>query len=198
MSFYRIGFYDNIFGTDRMSHVRRDRLPAAARPDRRGGSRARPGNRSWRPRTDAACRSVTSSSSWHTITLDPAYVHITTGESVARGGGKLRSCPPGDAEACTRSAATAAWTYCSIEDNIVEARSSPSSSTSPPVALPGADPRAPSSGPTKKRAPRGSLGGSGWLDEPALLEAPTGFEPVNGGFANLCLTTWPRRRSPSS
>ena len=24
-------------------------------------------------------------------------------------------------------------------------------------------------------------------------EAPTGFEPVNQGFANLCLTTWLRR-----
>ena len=26
------------------------------------------------------------------------------------------------------------------------------------------------------------------------LEAPTRFELVNGGFANLCLTTWLRRR----
>ena len=30
------------------------------------------------------------------------------------------------------------------------------------------------------------------------LEAPAGFEPANGGFANLCLTTWPRRPKAQS
>jgi hypothetical protein len=29
-----------------------------------------------------------------------------------------------------------------------------------------------------------------WL----FSKATTGFEPVNGGFADLCLTTWLRRR----
>ena len=28
-----------------------------------------------------------------------------------------------------------------------------------------------------------------------VSEATTGFEPVSGGFADLCLTAWPRRRS---
>ena len=31
------------------------------------------------------------------------------------------------------------------------------------------------------------------LKTPKTLEAPGGFEPPNGGFADLCLTTWLRR-----
>ena len=30
------------------------------------------------------------------------------------------------------------------------------------------------------------------------LEATTGFEPVDGGFADLCLTTWLRRHDADS
>ena len=42
-------------------------------------------------------------------------------------------------------------------------------------------------------------GPRGW--RPVLLrvpEAPVGIEPTNGGFADLCLTTWLRRRGERS
>ena len=38
--------------------------------------------------------------------------------------------------------------------------------------------------------------GEFWRDlEPVELEATAGFEPANEGFADPCLTTWPRRRA---
>jgi protoporphyrinogen oxidase len=56
--------------------------------------------------------------SWHSVVLDPAYVHITreSNAEVAR----LK------AALATRGVFSigryGSWTYCSIEDNIVEAR----------------------------------------------------------------------------
>ena len=55
---------------------------------------------------------------WHSVVMDPAYVHITrrSMEEHARLGAALR------ASGVYPIGRYGGWTYCSIEDNIVEAR----------------------------------------------------------------------------
>jgi protoporphyrinogen oxidase len=113
LSFYRVGFYDNIFGEDRMSLYVEIGLPRDGRVDvaeRRDQVLADLG----RERIVAGHQLL----SWHSVVMDPAYVHITK-QSLAE-------------TSRTRSVLGAAgvyavgryggWTYCSIEDNIVETR----------------------------------------------------------------------------
>ncbi|MBX3251084.1 MAG: NAD(P)-binding protein [Myxococcales bacterium] len=116
LSFYRVGFYDNIFGQDRMSCYVEIGRPRGYQTDERG-------REATLARVLSDLRSVGLVSDHelvasHHILLDPAYVHITK-DSVR------------DVEAKKRALATrgvfsigryGSWTYCSIEDNIVEAR----------------------------------------------------------------------------
>ncbi len=111
--FYRVGFYDNIFATPRMSCYVEIGLAADAPVDVEGTL----------PVVLADLKKagiVTDHElvSWHSVVLDPAYVHV---------GG------PGQADFRARHAALheqgvhcvgryGAWKYCSIEDNILEAR----------------------------------------------------------------------------
>src|SRR5690606_20501684 len=113
LSFYRVGFYDNIFGADRMSLYVELGYPHDATIDV-GAARDR-------VLADlAACGVVQGHElvSHHSVVLDPAYVHITK-RSLAEVG-RLR------AALATRGVYSigryGGWTYCSIEDNIVEAR----------------------------------------------------------------------------
>jgi len=115
--FYRVGFYDNIFSSDRMSLYVEVGLPGHANlaASERATMKAR-------VLADLrACGIVTHQRlvASHDVLLDPAYVHITARSS---------------AEAAAKKALLAthrvhsigrygSWTYCSIEDNIVEARS---------------------------------------------------------------------------
>lgn len=113
LSFYRLGFYDNIFGTDRMSmYVEIGMAPGA--PVDVDAALAR-------VLEDLASCGVVSDHellSWHSVRLDPAYVHITE-RSIAEVG-RL------EGELATHGVHSigryGSWTYCSIEDNIVEAR----------------------------------------------------------------------------
>ena len=116
LSFYRVGFYDNIFGTDRMSLYVEIGYPRDAVVDEGviAGMRAR-------VLEDLARVGIVEGHelvSHHSVVLDPAYVHITKG-SLA----EVERCKGALAEHGVRSIGRyGSWTYCSIEDNIVEAR----------------------------------------------------------------------------
>jgi protoporphyrinogen oxidase len=123
LSFYRVGWYDNILDGDRMSLYVEIGAPAGARPD--------PAALRERVLADLAQVGIVDGHrlvSSHTVTLDPAYVHITQ-RSLAE-------------EQRTRAALAAAgvhsvgryggWTYCSIEDNLIETRQLAGSFAPPP------------------------------------------------------------------
>ena len=113
LCFYRVGFYDNIFGSDRMSLYVEVGLAPAASPDidamREGVLR---------DLGKAGIVTEQSLVSWHHVSLDPAYVHIT-----ARSNQDVQHHKQALARAGVHSIGRyGSWTYCSIEDNIVEAR----------------------------------------------------------------------------
>ncbi len=116
LSFYRVGFYDNIFGTDRMSMYVELGFPRDAVIDRALVDEMRA-----RVLADLATCGIVDGHelvSHHSVVLDPAYVHITK-DSLAEVK-RLK------AALATRGVYSigryGSWTYCSIEDNIVEAR----------------------------------------------------------------------------
>lgn len=113
VSFYRVGFYDNIFDTDRLSLYVELGYAKDAIVDVGAARKA--------VLSDLARVGIVDAHELvaeHSVTMDPAYVHITqksTSEYV-RLAGELR-------RAGIHSIGRyGAWTYCSIEDNIVEAR----------------------------------------------------------------------------
>ena len=116
LCFYRVGFYDNIFDTDRMSLYVEIGLPRDAEVGPDAGE-------CWLPRvlTDLeACGVVTDQSlvASHHVLLDPAYVHITT-RSIAETERYKAMLAARGVHSIGRYGS---WRYCSIEDNIVEAR----------------------------------------------------------------------------
>ncbi len=113
LSFYRVGFYDNIFESDRLSVYVEIGLAADAEVDVESSRR--------RVLADLERAGVTDGHkllAWHSVVMDPAYVHITQASNAERD--RVR------AELSKHGVHTigryGGWTYCSIEDNIVEAR----------------------------------------------------------------------------
>ncbi len=111
--FYRVGYYDNIFDTDRLSLYVELGYPSGAAVDAEA----------MLPRVlaDLEREGVTEGHelvSKHSVVMDPAYVHITRASTAehARLSSALRE------RGVYSIGRYGGWTYCSIEDNIVEAR----------------------------------------------------------------------------
>jgi protoporphyrinogen oxidase len=112
-AFYRVGWYDNIFDGDRMSLYVEIGFPKDA-PIDVGTVRERVLRDLERERVVTGQRLVAE----HSVVLDPAYVHVTR-RSLSehkRLTGLLRE------RGVWSIGRYGGWTYCSIEDNIVEAR----------------------------------------------------------------------------
>jgi len=112
-AFYRIGFYDNIFDTDRMSLYVEIGAPTDVALDVAANRQ--------RVLDDLRVAGVITDHelvSEHTVTLNPAYVHINSKiqHAVQQLGQVLA------ARGVYSLGRYGGWTYCSIEDNIVEAR----------------------------------------------------------------------------
>jgi protoporphyrinogen oxidase len=116
ISFYRVGFYDNIFDTARMSLYVELGYPSDAVLDA-------PAIETTRERVLSDLRRVGVLGAQrlvaaHSVVLDPAYVHITQ-RSVAEVAAKKQLLA---ARGVYSAGRYGSWTYCSIEDNIVESR----------------------------------------------------------------------------
>lgn len=113
LSFYRVGFYDNIFDTERLSLYVELGFARDAPVDV-DAARARVLADLEREGVTAGHKLVAE----HSVVMDPAYVHITQRSlsEHARLAAILRT------SGVHSIGRYGGWTYCSIEDNIVEAR----------------------------------------------------------------------------
>ncbi|MDB4934115.1 MAG: hypothetical protein JWP87_1087 [Labilithrix sp.] len=112
-SFYRVGFYDNIFDADRLSLYVEIGYAKGAVVDA-GAMREQVLADLKRVGVITDHRLVAE----HSVVMDPAYVHITQRSlsEHARISAELR------ARGVYSIGRYGGWTYCSIEDNIIEAR----------------------------------------------------------------------------
>lgn len=112
-SFYRVGFYDNIFDTERLSLYVELGYPRDAEVSAEA----------MLPRVleDLRAEGVLTEHklvAHHSVVMDPAYVHITRASNAELA--RLRRTLA--AHGVYSIGRYGGWTYCSIEDNIVEAR----------------------------------------------------------------------------
>lgn len=113
LPFYRIGFYDNIFDHPRMSLYVEVGFPRDAQIDV-AATRASVLEGLSREGVVTTQKLVAE----HSVVMNPAYVHITEQSNAAVAAQKQRLASRG----VHSIGRYGSWTYCSIEDNIVEAR----------------------------------------------------------------------------
>jgi protoporphyrinogen oxidase len=111
--FYRVGFYDNIFDTDRMSLYVEIGYPSDAPVEF-----DKMFEQTLADLKEAGVTDEHQLVSHHRVLLDPAYVHITQESNTATE--ELRELFK--ARGVYSVGRYGGWTYCAIEDNIVEAR----------------------------------------------------------------------------
>ncbi len=115
-AFYRVGFYDNIFETDRMSLYVELGYPKDAVVDAAEVARAKEAVLEGL-RADGVIQGQKLVSA-HSVVMDPAYVHITR-KSTAEHARLKRTL---NAHGVYPIGRYGGWTYCSIEDNMIEAQ----------------------------------------------------------------------------
>jgi protoporphyrinogen oxidase len=111
--FYRVGWYDNIFDADRLSLYVEVGFPKDAAIDR-AAVRERVLADLKREGVVKGQRLVAE----HSVVMDPAYVHITQASLAEQRHISARLAERG----VSSLGRYGRWTYCAIEDNIVEAR----------------------------------------------------------------------------
>jgi protoporphyrinogen oxidase len=112
LPFYRVGFYDNIFDAERMSLYVELGFDREARPD----------PEVYLPRVLEGLRQVGLVRehrlvAWHSVLMNPAYVHINAASTALH----ERSSAELGALGVFSLGRYGRWTYCSIEDNLLEA-----------------------------------------------------------------------------
>jgi protoporphyrinogen oxidase len=114
--FYRVGWYDNIFDADRLSLYVEIGFPRDAKIDAQTVAATRD-----RVLADLKREGVVTNQrlvAEHSVVMDPAYVHIT-GRSLVE---QARLAAVLADHGVWSLGRYGRWTYCSIEDNVLEAR----------------------------------------------------------------------------
>jgi protoporphyrinogen oxidase len=112
-TFYRVGWYDNIFDTDRLSIYVEVGFPKGAAID---AEAVRSRVLLDLKREGVVCEQRLVAE--HSVVLDPAYVHVTSGSLAEH----RRLAAVLKEHGIWSLGRYGRWTYCAIEDNIVEAR----------------------------------------------------------------------------